>query len=361
MDQQQLRAVAAKVVRECAGIKPGENIYIEGRADSIAYLEMVALECELAGARPMVVAVSDEHRRARLLELSTGQLSSMSRCWVEAVKAADMVFTIRLEDGQPELFRDIPDDKFGASLAGRKHLCDWIYDGTRRWIGTDLPTPEQARAFNLDWDVYSAMFWRAMDVDYRALKARAEAVAAVLRGRREVRITSPAGTDVTMRIDGRPLDLDIGVVTDEAKLSNLPAGEVALAPLEDQAEGTVVFDLGFWNGVRIEELETRFEHGVCRPIGARMGFEMFVGVLQNASGPANVIGELGIGLNPAVGEPCGYMLTDEKILGTIHIAVGDNRMLGGVNDSSLHWDLLVMAPTVTVDGVVLLDRGELRV
>lgn len=166
---------------------------------------------------------------------------------------------------------------------------------------------------------------------------------------------------MTLRIDGRPLDLDIGVVTDEAKLSNLPAGEVALAPLEDQAEGTVVFDLGFWNGVRIEELETRFEHGVCHPIGARTGLETFAGVLANASGPANVIGELGIGLNPAVGEPCGYMLTDEKILGSIHIALGDNRMLGGTNESSLHWDLLVMQPTVTVDGVVLLDRGDLRV
>ena len=119
-------------------------------------------------------------------------------------------------------------------------------------------------------------------------------------------ITSPAGTDVTMRIDGRPLDLDVGVVSDEAKLSNLPAGEVCLAPLETEADGTVVFDLAFWNGVRIEELETRFQHGVCHPVGAKTGFETFAGVLANASGPANVIGELGIGLNPAVGAPCGY-------------------------------------------------------
>ena len=106
----------------------------------------------------------------------------MSRCWIDAVKAADVVFTIRLEDGKPELFRDIPDEKSGASLAGRKRLADWIYDGTRRWIGTDFPNPEQARAFNLDWDVYSAMFWRAMNVDYRELETRADAVAAVLRG-----------------------------------------------------------------------------------------------------------------------------------------------------------------------------------
>jgi len=361
MDQQELRAVARKIVRDCAGVKPGENVYIEGRTDSIPYLEMVALECELAGGRPMVVAVSDEHRCARMLELSTDQLSSMSRCWVEAVKAADVVFTVRLEDGKPELFRDVPADKFGAALSGRKHLCDWIYDGTRRWIGTDYPTKEQAKAFNLDFDAFAGMFWRALDVDYTELRARAEAVAAVMRGASSVHITSPKGTDVTLRVDGRPLDLDVGVVSEAAKLSNLPAGEVCLAPLETEANGTVVFDLAFWNGVRIEDLETRFENGVCHPLRAATGFETFVGVLKNATGAADSIAELGIGLNPAVGEPCGYMLTDEKILGTIHIAVGESLFLGGVNDSSLHWDLLVMEPTVTVDGVVLLDRGDLRV
>jgi leucyl aminopeptidase (aminopeptidase T) len=182
-----------------------------------------------------------------------------------------------------------------------------------------------------------------------------------MRGASSVHITSPKGTDVTLRVDGRPLDLDVGVVSEAAKLSNLPAGEVCLAPLETEANGTVVFDLAFWNGVRIEDLETRFENGVCHPLRAATGFETFVGVLKNATGAADSIAELGIGLNPAVGEPCGYMLTDEKILGTIHIAVGESLFLGGVNDSSLHWDLLVMEPTVTVDGVVLLDRGDLRV
>ena len=157
----------------------------------------------------------------------------MSTCWIEAVKAADVVFTVRLEDGKPGLFRDVADDKFGAALSGRKQLADWIYDGTRRWIGTDFPTKEQAKAFNLDFDAFAGMFWRALDVDYAELRARAEAVAAVMRGAGSVHITSPKGTDVTMRIDGRPLDLDVGVVSDAAKFSNLPAGEVCLAPAGD--------------------------------------------------------------------------------------------------------------------------------
>jgi aminopeptidase len=144
----------------------------------------------------------------------------------------------------------------------------------------------------------------------------------------------------------------------ETDLSNLPAGEICLAPLEDQADGTVVFDLAFWDGRRVEDLEVRFERGVVTPVRAAREFEFFTGILAASDAGAHVIGELGIGLNPAVGEPCGYTLTDEKILGTVHLALGDNRMLGGVNDSTLHWDMMILRPTVEVDGRPLLDDGE---
>jgi len=96
-------------------------------------------------------------------------------------------------------------------------------------------------------------------------------------------------------------------------------------------------------------------------VHAARGLELFNATLASATGAGDVIAELGIGLNHEVAAPCGNMLLDEKILGTIHIAVGDNRMLGGVNESSLHWDLLVMRPTVTIDGKTLLVDGGLAV
>jgi len=360
-DMERLAAVARTVVRDCGRVVAGENVYIEGRADSLPYLELLALECELAAARPVIVARSDELQRRRLLELPVEQLERVNDGWIEAARRADIVFTVRLEDGRPELFRDIPREKYGGLLRGRKQLADVIYDGTRRWIGTDLPTRAQAAAFNLDFECFSDMFWRALLLDYGALSRRADVVAATLADAEQVRITSPKGTDVIMRIAGRPLDKDIGIVSEQAPFSNLPAGEVCLAPHEDSAQGTVVFDLAFWNGVRIEDLEVAFEGGVARGLRAQTGLRTFTDTLASATGAGSVIGELGIGLNPEVGEPCGYMLTDEKILGTVHIAVGENRMLGGVNESSLHWDLLVMRPTVEVDGRPLMIEGRLLV
>jgi aminopeptidase len=122
-----------------------------------------------------------------------------------------------------------------------------------------------------------------------------------------------------------------------------------------------VFDLACWDGKWIEDLEVGFSGGAARGVSAVRGLEVFNDALAGATGTGNVIGELGIGLNSEVTVPCGNIMLDEKIPGTIHIAVGDNRMLGGVNESSLHWDLLVMNPTVTVDGAALPTGGDLAV
>jgi len=356
-----LGAVARRLVRECAQVQAGESVYIEGRLDSARYLELLAFECERVGARPLVVLQSDEARARRLAQLPPAQLETRAASWIEAVRAADVVFSMRLEDGSPQLFASLTAEQIGADRRGRKQLADLIYDGTRRWVGSDFPTPDQARAFGLEFDEYSAAFWKAIDIDYAALRARAERVCALLHGATEVHITSAKGTDLRLVIEGRPLDRDVGLAVGDVPFTNVPAGEVCLSPLEDGADGVVVFDMAFWDGEWVEDLEVAFERGVARGIRAVRGLELFNDTTAGASGGGNVIGELGIGLNPAVSRACGNMLLDENILGSIHIAVGDNRSMGGLNESSLHWDLLVMAPTVTVDGEPLLQEGHLTV
>jgi aminopeptidase len=351
-------AAARRIVTECAAVRPGEHVVIDGRLDAAEYLEQLAHECELLGATALVIARSDERMHRRLTELTESRLALTSRCELAAVSAADVLIVVHMEDGDPRLFADVPPAQRAAQSRGRKPITDAIFGGGKRWIGTDFPTAAQAAAFNLRWDDFRDMFWRSLDIDYAELQERADAAAGLFEGAQQVRIRSPKGTDVTLGVTGRPLDKDVGLVGRETDLSNLPAGEVCLAPLEDEADGTVVFDLAFWDGRRIEDLEVRFERGVATPIAAARGFEFFTGILDASDAGARVIGELGIGLNPAVGAPCGYTLTDEKILGTVHLALGENRMLGGVNDSTLHWDMMILRPTVDVDGRRLLDHGE---
>jgi aminopeptidase len=349
---------ARRIVRECAAVRGGEHVYIEGRLDSAEYLELLAFECELLGATTLVVPRSDEFAHRRLLELPPEQLERTSRVQLEAARAADVVFVVRMESGDPVLFADIAPERQAAAVRGRKPVTDQFFVKGRRWIGTDFPTSAQAAAFGLDFDGFSDMFWRSLDVDYGELRRKADALAAVLESANRVRITSPKGTDVVLGIAGRPVDKDVGVVGGETDLSNLPAGEVCLAPLEDQTDGTVVFDLAFWDGHRVEDLEVRFRAGRADLVGAAREFDFVRRVVAASTPGADVIGELGIGINPAVGDPCGYMLTDEKILGTVHLALGENEFLGGTNTSSLHWDMMILRPTLEVGETPVLVDGE---
>jgi aminopeptidase len=355
---ERIRKAARRIVRECAGVRDGEHVYIEGRLDAAEYLELLAFECELLGATALVVPRSDALTHRRLHDLPAGQLARTSRVQVEAVRAADVVFVVRMEHGDPAFFADVSPEQDAAAVRARTPLFDLFFDGNRRWIGTDFPTPGQAAAFGLDHAAFSEMFWRSLDVDYAELQGKADALVAVLEGASLVHITSRKGTDLVLGIAGRPLDKDVGLVGGETNLSNLPAGEVCLAPLEDQSEGTVVFDLAFMDGRRVEDLEVRFAAGRATLVGAAREFEFVQRVVAAGGTGADVIGELGIGINPAVGAPCGYTLTDEKILGTVHLALGDNEMLGGSNPSHLHWDMMVLGPTVEVDGRPVLIDGE---
>jgi leucyl aminopeptidase (aminopeptidase T) len=91
---------------------------------------------------------------------------------------------------------------------------------------------------------------------------------------------------------------------------------------------------------------------------AESGEKDFRSFLEKAQGGKNVIAEFGIGINPGM-RPIGLRISDEKALGTIHLAIGNNRNLGGNNDSSIHIDFNLYHPTVTADDMMFMENGNL--
>ncbi|MGB5932451.1 MAG: aminopeptidase [Anaerolineae bacterium] len=362
MYQPDYERIAKKVVRSCSAVKEDETVTISSRADALSYAELIALECGKAGALPLTIAASDDYFYRVSKEVPIEYLEKTPLHTVKLIKASDLVISVGIERANPRRFQDIPEERMGAQRIGNKPLQDALFQTEGiRWVGTGYPTREQAEMYGVDFEEFFETYWRAMDVDYTDLRARVHRVAELFEGARRVHITSPKGTDLTLPIEGRPVDKDSGFIADSmgGKLLNLPAGEVCMAPLETRAQGTVVFDLAFppYRGQRIEDLVVRFEGGKAIPVEAKVGFEAFTEILAHSHGDKDRIGELGIGLNDQVREAIGYVLTDEKIMGTVHIAIGENRMLGGVNDSDLHWDLLVMEPRVEVDSQLIMDGG----
>lgn len=194
------------------------------------------------------------------------------------------------------------------------------------------------------------MLGRTLAVDYRALARDCEYYASLLSEGRGVHLTTPAGTDLTMSIEGRLGHPDNGVYSSPGEFGNLPAGEAYIAPLEGTAEGWLVIDGAMAGlGVLEEPLRLKVEKGrVVEVTGGRAA--AVLEEIFNCCGPeSRNIAELGLGLNP-LAIITGNVLEDEKVRGTVHIALGDNSNFGGCVEVPCHLDGILLNPRLMIDG-----------
>lgn len=209
-------------------------------------------------------------------------------------------------------------------------------------------------------DITEEMLERTMGADYDAIRQRSRALAELLTEGEVVRITSPSGTDVTIPIGGRSGISDDGDLRQEGAFGNLPAGEGFIAPVEGATNGRIVFDGSVWPiGLLEEPLVLEISEGyavdITGPSAAR-----WRALIEPYGRDAFAVAELGIGTNEKA-KLTGNVLEDEKILGTIHVALGDNHSFGGRIRVSSHQDGIVLGPTVTIDDTQILTEGRLLV
>lgn len=180
----------------------------------------------------------------------------------------------------------------------------------------------------------------------------AERLLAAVRGAEHVRIRGAAGTDLTVRVGGRPWLTDVGRLM-PGRMANFPGGEVYVAPYEDSAHGVLVADLTVpytVDGLVDEPVTLRFEAGRVTSIEGGDAARLLRGLVETAGAGADVLAELGIGLNPNV-RPRGHIMLDEKAAGTAHIAIGRNTgSYGGVNEAKIHVDCVFSDPELAADG-----------
>jgi leucyl aminopeptidase (aminopeptidase T) len=209
-------------------------------------------------------------------------------------------------------------------------------------------------------DVTEDMLIRTMSADYGRIEQRSVVVADLLTKGSEVHVTTEAGTDVTFSIEGREGIADTGDLSTPGAFGNLPAGEGFIGPLEGKTNGRIVFDGSIWPvGLLTKPLAVEIEDGYVIELEG-LEAEQFRSVLEPFGRDAFAVAELGIGTNEAA-KLVGNVLEDEKILGTVHVAFGDNHTFGGMIRVPSHQDGVVMNPVVTIDGTVILEGGRLLV
>jgi len=196
-----------------------------------------------------------------------------------------------------------------------------------------------------------------LSADYEQIAAHTLSLAERLRGSSNARVTTDLGTDLSMSLTGREWKTDTGMLRGQGVWGNLPAGEIYIAPIEDSAEGVLVIDKCFPGLLLSEPVRLVFEKGRVTQIEGGAGAEYLERAIAQHGDSTRVIAELGIGTNPQA-RLQGNIITDEKVLGTIHVAIGRNDFLGGKNIAPTHIDGVVSQPTVWIDGKMLLDKGR---
>ncbi len=224
---------------------------------------------------------------------------------------------------------------------------------SRRWCGTVLPTPALAQQAAMDVRAFASFVTRALFLDrpdpiaaWRELSAYQETLIERLSRGREIRIQAD-GTDLTLDVHGRTW------INSDGK-RNMPSGEVFTGPHERSANGTIRFTLPTsFRGVRVSGVELRFEHGEVVEARALQREDYLNSALATDQG-ARFLGEIGIGTNIGIDRPTGQIMLDEKMAGTVHLALGRSYPeSGGTNVSALHWDLICDlrdGGVVSVDG-----------
>jgi leucyl aminopeptidase (aminopeptidase T) len=202
---------------------------------------------------------------------------------------------------------------------------------------------------------------RCMNADYTEIAARTFRICELMRQTKVVRVTAPAGTDVTLPIEGREAHASSGLFREKGLWGNLPTGEAYLAPLEGLSNGIVVVDGSMASvGMVDQPIRIVVKDGYATDITGGASARRLVELLEPHGKDARTVAEFGVGTNDRA-ILTGVILEDEKVMGTIHIAFGDNKSMGGSVRVASHLDGLIKQPTVWFDDRKVMEGGRLLV
>jgi aminopeptidase len=362
VDQRTLR-LAQVLVQHSTEVKPGEVCTIEGESAGEPLIQAVFEEVLRAGGHP-VVLMSPERTQSALFELaSDDQLEFVSPFSVWSTSEADVRIRVLASTNPRELSAVAPQRQVlrQRALAGvMERMMARSAAGEMRWVGCQFPTAGFAAEAEMSTTAYEDFLYHACLCDesdpvgaWRRQAAEVDRLADWMQGRDEVHLSGP-GTDLRMSVAGRHF------VTGDGK-RNMPCGEIFTGPVEDSANGEISFHLPtVFGGREVAGVRLRFRDGLVVDASAERGEHLLTEMLDSDPG-ARRLGELGIGTNFQISRGTRSILFDEKIGGTVHLALGRSYPeTGGVNESALHWDLICdlrLGGTVTVDGTELQRDG----
>ncbi len=324
----------------------GESVRLRYHPDNWPLAKHIIIESAKRGASVWHTPGSSEFAREYTQKASLDVLEDFTPLSKAVMENLDV--TIYLEDDDdPEWRKGLPTARLTAGREKGQRSHEILDERKVRWLYTGWPFAKTARKLGCTPSFFEKMLFSALEESFsKSTAALVGYYSKALQGANLMRLRHDDGSDLAFSIKGRPIlrdlgkigqhDLDIGDVG-----LNLPSGEVFVSPLETTAEGHVYFPKIFVDGHGFTEgLTLNFKKGKVESYSAERKQENFDKYLAENTPSTRVLAELGIGCNRAA-KYSGYILTDEKIFGTIHLAIGNNTgSYHGKNKASGHLDMV---------------------
>ena len=344
------------LVNYSLAVQPGEKVMIAMTEMETYFLALAVYEaCIKAGAHPQVQFLSEEFNR---LLLKFGRSEQID--WVPEIEAygmewADVYLGLRGAHNLDTLW-DVPSKKLSALRRTMGTVSTMRWEKTR-WCLLRVPNAALAHQAGVDEQTITDMFFNACLLDWPALSAKWQNWADTLGKGRQVRIVGQ-NTDLRFSIEGRSWQVFDGKW-------NMPDGEIATSPVETTVDGQIYFEFpGVLGGRLVNDICLSWENGrLVKAVSSSN--QDFLQEVVNTDPGASRIGEFAFGTNPEVKYFCRDILLDEKINGTIHIALGRAySSTGGTNPSAIHWDIVKdvrQEGRVYLDGRLIFENGSMLI
>lgn len=351
------REYAELIVESCLGVQPGWQVLVGGNPQARPLLEEVCGAVARRGAYALL-RISFEGFLAQSLHWVSNAplelLAKPARAIVNELETVDAVLFVSAPDNT-RASAAIASERMGALQTAYRPASKRMMNHDIPWMACQYPTAALAQEAGLSTEDFAELLYGSVLLDWVAEGERMRAISAHFDVASDVRIVG-AGTDLRLSIADRSMKVD-------ALGANLPGGEFFGCPIENSAEGEISFTEfpAVYRGREVTGIRLVFAGGRVIDASADTNESYLIEVLDTDEGSRR-LGELGIGCNPGITRYMKNTLFDEKMNGTVHLALGNSYTdVGGVNQSAIHWDLVKdLRPAgsrIELDGVVVQQDG----
>lgn len=337
-------------------VKAGERVMIAMReTHTLPLVRAVYETCVINGAQVQVQFLSDYMDHSLLRYGNPEQIGHTPEIEAKGMEWADVYFGLRGAHNLYE-FADIDADRLANYRRAMGKISDLRWQKTR-WCIVRVPNEDFAQQAETDIETITDLFFDSTILDWAAEAKRWQEVTDALNQGVEVRVVG-RNTDLRFSVEGRKWLFGDGRM-------NLPDGEIFTAPVNDTLNGRIAFEFpGVLGGRLVHDIQLEWQNGVLVSASASKNEDFLKRILESDEG-ASRLGEFAIGTNYGIDRFCKDIFYDEKIGGTIHIALGRSYpVCGGKNQSAIHWDIIKdmrEEGAIYLDGRKVFEKGKMLV